>query len=164
MLIESKIRRHIPFIIVAIEQKTPRSSSKNTIVIEHLQNGLTFAAMMTEERAVPANTIETGTEIFPPAADASDVDTLLSDQFRRCHRATAKCFEFADEEGMYFSAQMEAFKIAAKLMKSSLDLARVLRSGDGGEVRHRFIYERTSSLQKNRQTNSGIEAGEAHDG
>jgi hypothetical protein len=120
--------------------------------------------MMTEERAVPTNTIETGTEILSPMVGASDVDALLSDQLRRCHRAAAKCFAFADEDGAYFSAQMEAFKVATKLMKSTLELARVLRGGDGGEIRHRFIYERTSPLEKNRQTNSGIEGSEPRDG
>jgi hypothetical protein len=114
--------RRIPFTIVAIERATPRKSSQNTFVIEHLRNGFIIAAMMTEEWAVPANAIETGTEIL------SDTDAMLAEQLRRCHRAAARCFDFAEERGYFFSSQMEAFKVATKLMKSSLEMARALRA------------------------------------
>ncbi|HVZ68474.1 MAG TPA: hypothetical protein VG891_03365 [Rhizomicrobium sp.] len=112
---------------------------------------------------MPENMTETEIEISQPD-DFPGMEAMLAEQLRRCHRATVSCFDFGENEAPYFAARAEAFKIAARLMKSSLDLANILRRGNGEEIRHRMIYEHTSPRRKNRQTNSGVEDGEARDG
>jgi hypothetical protein len=154
--------RHIPFIIVAIEQKTPRTSSKNTIVIERLQNALTFTAMMTEERAVPTNTIEP--EIALPLQLGFDPNALLAEQLERCHRAAMKCFDLCEDGPIYIDARQAFLTLAAKMMKTSMELTAALQKRRGvTETRRHVLIEHVKNptpphKSKNRKTNSG--AGE----
>lgn len=155
-----KIRRHVPFIIVAIEHQTPRLPSQNTFAIEHLQNGLTLAVMMTEERAVPANTIEPETALPPQLG--FDPNALLAEQLERCHRAAMKCFDLCEDGPVYINARQTFLTLAAKMMKTSMELTAALQKRRGAtEIRRHVLIERVKnptppSESKNRKTNSGV--------
>lgn len=124
--------------------------------------------MMTEERAVPTNTIEP--EIALPPQLGFDPNALLAEQLERCHRAAMKCFDLCEDGPVYINARQAFLTLAAKMMKTSLELTAALQKRQRlTESRRHVIIEHVKNPapppdSKNRQTNSGVEDGEAHDG
>lgn len=118
--------------------------------------------MMTEERAVPANTIEPQTELPPQLG--FDPNTLLAEQLERCHRAAVKCFDLCEDGPIYIDARQAFLTLAAKMTKTSLALTAALQKRRGvTETRRHVIIEHVKNptpppIKKNRKTNSG--AGE----
>lgn len=118
--------------------------------------------MMTEERAVPANTIEPQTEL--PPQPGFDPNRLLAEQLERCHRAAMKCFDLLEDGIVYRDARGDYLTMASKMMKTSLALTAALQKRRGvTETRRHVLIEHVKNPtpppdSKNRKTNSG--AGE----
>lgn len=121
--------------------------------------------MMTEERAVPENTIEPETAL--PLQLGFDPNALLAQQLERCHRAAMKCFDLCEdhEDGViYRDVRGDYLNMAMKMMKTSLALTATLQKRGGvTETRRHVLIEHVKNPtppreSKNRKTNSG--AGE----
>jgi hypothetical protein len=118
--------------------------------------------MMTQERAVPANTIEPETALPPQLG--FDPNMLLAEQLQRCHRAAMKCFDLSEDGVVYRDARGDFLTMAAKMMKTSLALTAALQKRRSvTETRRHVLIEHVKNPTpppdlKNRKTNSG--AGE----
>jgi hypothetical protein len=117
--------------------------------------------MMTEKRAVPANTIQPQTELTLQLG--FDPNALLAEQLERCHRAAMKCFDLCEDDPVYINARQAFLTLAAKMMKTSMELAAALQKRQClTESRRHVIIEHVKNPtpppdSKNRKTNSGIE-------
>ncbi len=129
--------------------------------------------MMTTERAVPENTIEMiDAEIFPPETTAFDPDALLTEQLKRCHASLLECFDCGSNGHLPMSTQMDALKLAAKLIKTSMALAAAIKGpARSNEFRRHVVIEHIvktiptpSPNTKIRKTNSGADQIGSHDG
>ncbi|HTO41143.1 MAG TPA: hypothetical protein VL026_09230 [Rhizomicrobium sp.] len=122
--------------------------------------------MTAPTRAVPANTLDP--QILPPTP--FDPKALLAEQLQRCHFALLECFDCGSNSNLPMSTQMDALKLAAKLMKSSMALVAALQPREGAqESRRHVIVEHVVtptplSTTKNRKTNSGAADSESTHG
>lgn len=94
-----------------------------------------------------------------PALDPADLDSLLLEQLRRCHKAAMRCFDIVEGLSIYVDIRKDLLSMASKMVSTSVTLHAALQKGSK-EVRR----DAPSAESKNEKTNSGGQELDSVDG